>query len=120
MSARQRLCQLAAAAGYPTDVLGLIAQATLPRYEAGERLDDQQVQEVAEAVCALAQAGHRADTLPAIAAHYQRRFGARWREFFWASALRLADTRYRHPELYGLSPCEQDPERLAGHPAAGA
>ena len=114
MNPRQRLCQLADAADYPADLLPLIAQATLPRFRAGERLDDAQVHEVTEAVQALCQAGYQADTLPGIVAHYQRRYCERWPEFFWASALRLADTRARHPELYGRSPCEPPHPPAAG------
>ena len=48
-------------------------------------------------------------------ADYQRRHGDEWRERFWARALAIASVRYRHPELYGLSPCETDPARLAQH-----
>jgi hypothetical protein len=114
--ARARLAALAAAAGYGADALGLIADAALPTRPArGERLGDTDIANIATAVQVLAQAGHPANALPALVAHYRDRYGERcWREQFWQRQLRTASLRYRHPRFYGLSPCEADPARLAG------
>jgi hypothetical protein len=119
--ARSLLAARAAAAGYPPGMLALIANATLPAYQAGEQLDDPQIGQVTDAVEVLAQAGYTGADLPGQLADYQRRHGDDWRQRFWARALRLASVRYRHPHSYGLSPCETDPDRLAthAHPPAG-
>ena len=63
----------------------------------------------------LAQAGYTGADLRGQLAAHQRRHGEGWRQRFWASALRIASVRYRHPNRYGLSPCETDPDRLAQH-----
>ncbi len=113
--ARSRLAANAAAAGYPPSLLALIAHATLPAYQPADQLRDAQVDQIADTVTVLAQAGYRANTLSEHMADYRRRHGERWRERFWARALAIANVRYRHPEHYGLSPCETDPARLAEH-----
>ena len=59
--ARSRLAAQAAAAGYPPDLLALIAHATLPAYQPGEQLEDAQIEQVTDAVEVLAQAGYRAE-----------------------------------------------------------
>jgi hypothetical protein len=119
--ARSRLAAQAAAAGYPPDLLALIAHATLPAHRDGEQLEDTQIEQVTAAVEVLAQAGYRAETLAQHIADYRRRHGEHWRHRLWSRALRLACLRYRHPDAYGLSPCETDPDRLAQHarPPAG-
>jgi hypothetical protein len=104
-AARERLAALASAAGYDPDTLDTIAHATLSDYQPGERLTDRQITEVSRGVEVLAQAGARADTLPGIVAHYQRRYGPDWRDWFWRQQLRTANLRHRHPEHYGPSPC---------------
>jgi hypothetical protein len=114
--ALSRLAAQAAAAGYPADLLALIAHATLPRYRPDERLEDAQVEQVTDAVEVLTQAGYSAANLRAVLADYQRHGGGGWRERFWARALQIANVRYRHPHVYGLSPCEADPDRLAAQP----
>jgi hypothetical protein len=114
---RSRLAAQAAAAGYPPDLLALIANATLPAYRAGEQLEDSQIRQITDAVEVLAQAGYRADRLAEHIAEYQRRHASDWRERFWARALRIATVRYSRPDSYGLSPCETDPDRVAQHPA---
>ena len=114
--ARSRLAAQAAAAGYPADLLALIAHATLPRHRPGERLEDAHVEQVTDAVEVLAQAGYSAANLRALLADYQRRHGGGWRERFWARALRIATVRYRYQHVYGPSPCEADPDRLAAEP----
>jgi len=114
--ARSRLAAQAAAAGYPPDLLTLIADATLSHYQPGDQLKDAQVAYVFQAVEVLAQGGYTAAALPEQLADYQQRHGTKWRERFWTRALKIAAVRYRHPELYGLSPCETDPARLAHHP----
>jgi hypothetical protein len=103
---RERLTALAAAAGYHTDLLATIAQATFPGYQTGDRLTDPQISQIATAVEILAQAGAQADTLPGIVAHYQRRYGPDWRDWFWRQQLRTASLRHQHPERYGPSPCD--------------
>ena len=116
--ARSRLAAQAAAAGYPPDLLALIAHATLPAYQQGEQLEDAQIEQVTAAVEVLAQAGYRADSLAEHIADYQRRHGRRLARALLAPArYRLATVRYRHPDIYGLSPCETDPDRLAQHAA---
>jgi hypothetical protein len=114
---RSRLAAQAAAAGYPPDLLALIAIATLPAYQPGEQLDDAQIEQVTDAVEVLAQAGYRADTLAENIAEYQRRHGDDWRERFWARALRIATVRHSRPDSYGLSPCGTDPDRVDQHAA---
>ena len=118
--ARSRLAAQAAAAGYPPDLLAVIAHATLPAYRAGDQLEDPQIEQVIGAVEVLAQAGYRAESLAAHIADYQRRHGDDWRQPFWSRALSLASVRYRRPDIYGLSPCETDPDRLAKHGARQA
>jgi hypothetical protein len=113
--ARSRLAAQAAAAGYPPDLLALIANATMPRYQPGQQLDDTQIDQITTAVEVLAQAGYTAAALPGQLADYQRHHGTEWRGRFWTRALRTAAVRYRHPDLYGLSACETDPDRLAQH-----
>jgi hypothetical protein len=119
--ARSRLAAQAAAAGYPPDLLAVIAHATLPAYQPGQQLQNGQIEQVTDAVEVLAQAGYAGADLPAHLADYQRRHGDGWRQPFWSRALRLASVRYRRPDIYGLSPCETDPDRLAthAHPPAG-
>jgi hypothetical protein len=116
LDARSRLAAQAAAAGYPPDLLALIANATLPRYQPGQQLEDAQIEQITAAVEVLAQAGYTARALPEQLADYQRRHGTEWRERFWTRALRTAAVRHRHPDRYGLSPCETDPARLATRP----
>ena len=111
--ARSRLAAQAAAAGYPPDLLALIAHATLPAHRDGQQLNDAQVEQVTQGVEVLAQAGYPAKSLAEHIADYQRRHGEDWRTQFWSRALRLASVRYRHPNAYGFSPCETDPDRLA-------
>jgi hypothetical protein len=118
--ARSRLAAQAAAAGYPPDLLAVIAHATLPGYQPGQQLEDGQIEQVTDAVEVLAQAGYAGVNLPAHLADYQRRHGSDWRQRFWSRALRLASVRYRRPDIYGLSPCESDPDRLAKHAARQA
>jgi hypothetical protein len=105
--ARKRLAALATAVGYHADTLTMIAQATLPAYQPGERLTDREIKQVATGVEVLAQAGARGDALPGIVAHYKRRYGPDWRDPFWRQQLRTASLRFQHPELYGPSPCNR-------------
>ena len=111
--ARRRLAAQAAAAGYPSGALALIAQAALPGHRPGDALDELMVEHVRTAVEILAQAGHPANALGALLAHYHRRYGEDWREHFWRRQLRLASVRFNHPEHYGRSPCEPDGARPA-------
>ncbi len=118
--ARSRLAAQAAAAGYPPDILALVAHATLPAHRDGEQLEDTQIEQVTAAVEVLAQAGYRAETLAEQISDYRRRHGEDWRQRLWSRALRVASLRYRYPNAYGLSPCETDPERLAQHARTSA
>jgi hypothetical protein len=93
MTARARLAALAAAAEYPPATLTLIAEATLPRYRAGEPLDHTALGHVASAVEVLTEAGIGAAALPQLVQRHQRAAGARWRDSFWAHALRTASAR---------------------------
>jgi hypothetical protein len=119
--ARARLAALATAAGYGPDTLLLIADAALPAYGAGDRLDETLIGHVATAVEVLAQCGYPAAVLPDLFDSYRGRYhGRRWRERFWRAQLRIAALRSTHPRFYGLSPCEADPTRLAEADAASA
>jgi hypothetical protein len=122
-AARSRLAAHAAAAGYPPDLLGQIADAVLPSYTPGSRLTDLQIDQVTDAVQVIAQAGYDHQQLLDVLDSYQTQHHHRWRARFWKSTVAIAAVRYRHPDLYGLSPCEADPERLvrfARPPAAAA
>ena len=110
---RTRLAAQATAAGYPPALLADIAAAALTSYERGQRLTDTQVGQVADAVEVLAQAGYDPDQVTVVLADYRQQHGDQWRHRFWERTLALAAVRYRHPEFYGLSPCETDPDRLA-------
>jgi hypothetical protein len=121
--ARSRLAAHAAAAGYPPNMLGQIADAVLPRYTPGDRLDDRTVDQVADAVRVIAQVGYDHQQLQAVIDGYRERHGDQWRQPFWTRTLAIAAVRYQHPDHYGLSPCETDPERVARFarlPAAAA
>jgi hypothetical protein len=111
--ARSRLAAQAAAVGYRPDLLALIAHATLPHYRPGDQLENAHVEQVTDAVEVLAQAGYTAAALPQHLADYQQHHPGDWRQRFWTRALRIAAIRYRHADVYGLSPCEADPNRLA-------
>ena len=122
-TARSRLAAHAAAAGYPPDLLTRIVDAVLPGYTPGSRLTDQQVDQVTDAVQVIAQAGYDHQQLLDVLDSHQTQHRDRRRSWFWKSTLTIAAVRYRHPDLYGLSPCETDPERLAQFarpPAAAA
>jgi len=111
---RDRLMQLAFTAGYGPDTLLSIAQATFPRYKPGERLVDEQIQTMCDAVEVLAQAGCHDSAIGQMIAGY-RRLGYGCHDRFWAQQMRTACLRFNHPAVYGLSPCESDPARLAAH-----
>jgi len=118
--ARNRLAAQAAAAGYPPDLLALIVHATLPGYRPGERLVDQQIEQVADAMQVLAQAGYRAGTLADHIADYRRRHREEWRRRFWERALRIACIRYSRPDTNGISPCDTGADRFAQHAGSQA
>jgi len=112
VSARDRLAQALYQAGYDQHTLLAIATATLPRYQAGEALDDAHLAMVIDAVEVLAQAGASNQQVQAIIARFQAA-GGDWRDGFWTQSLQIACSRFNQPDLYGLSPCENDPQRLA-------
>ena len=71
----------------------------------------------------IAQAGYDHQQLLDVLDSHQTQHHDQWRSWFWKSTVAIAAVRYRHPDLYGLSPCETDPERLAQFarpPAAAA
>ena len=117
--ARARLSALAAAADYGRETLELIVDAALPAHTPGARLNDALIGDVTTAVEVLAQCGYTADELAEIMVSYRLRFrNGRWRERFWHNQLRAATLRFNQPRVYGLSPCESDPARLAEFPRA--
>jgi hypothetical protein len=104
MTARARLAALAASAGYPRATLALIAEVTLPRYHAGEPLDDTALQHVASAVGVLTEAGINATALQQLVQRHQRADAARWRDSFWAHALHTASARAQPDPLTPREP----------------
>jgi hypothetical protein len=111
--ARDRLAAQAAAAGYPTALLTTVADATLPRHRAGERLDDRQIDHLTAAVETLAEAGISAEQLPGLVADHRRRHGEQWRDRFWAHVLRAANDRTSHARRHAPSPGKSGPARHA-------
>jgi hypothetical protein len=111
--ARDRLAAQAAAAGYPPALLTTVADATLPRHRAGERLDDRQIQHVTAAVEALTEAGISAEQLPALVVEHRHRHGEQWRDRFWAHVLRAANDRTAHPSRHAPARGETGPARPA-------
>jgi hypothetical protein len=93
ITARQRLARAARRAGYRADTLTLIAEATLPRHVAGERLDDHGLAHVASAIEILIEAGHSAERLAALSAACRKHHGEGWREEFWRATLAAAAAR---------------------------
>ena len=91
---RHRLATLAADARYPGSLLAAIAQATLPAHTAG-KLTAEQLGQVANAVELLAEARLTADQVTALIAGCRRRSQGRWRERFWAIALKAASADAR-------------------------
>ena len=119
MTPRQRLAAYGTQLGWGSETLILAAQAAFPGFTPGERLDDEQTTALCSAVETLAQAGRDAENLPALIDHYRQHHGEQWRTRFWDQTARTATLRHSHPELYGLSPLETDPQRLARYgPAA--
>jgi len=112
-AARERLRRLAYTAGYGPDTLLSIAEAAIPTFQGGH-LDDPHIQTMCDAVEVLAQAGCQDSEIGAMIAGY-RRLGATWRDAFWDRQVRTACLRFNNPAIYGLSPCESDPSRLAAH-----
>jgi hypothetical protein len=70
----------------------------------------------------IAQAGYDHQQLLDVLDSHQTQHHDQWRSSFWKTTVAIAAVRYRHPDLYGLSPCETDPQRLAqfARPAAAA
>jgi hypothetical protein len=92
-AARTRLAALAAAAGYPADLLCQIAVATLPAYTPGDTLGDAGVDHVASAVELLAEAGHDAHRARELIARHQLHGATRWRDALWREVLGAAVER---------------------------
>ena len=97
MSARDRLAQALYQAGYDQHTLLAIATATLPRYQAGEALDDAHLSMVIDAIEVLAQAGASNEQVQAIIARFQAA-GGDWRDGFWTQTLQVACSRYNQPD----------------------
>lgn len=110
---REVLAQMAQTTGLTTATLTLITEATLPAYQVGSRLSDGEVAAVIDAVTTLVQAGRDEQCLPDMIGHYRSHWPDGWRERFWRSTVHAANLRYRHPDIYGLSPLEDEPDRLA-------
>ena len=92
----------------------LIAEAALPGYRPGDRLDDAADRPRPHGGRDPRPSRPRAEALPALIADYRDRYDAHgWREQFWRHQLRTACRRFNHPALYGSSPCE----RAAAEPA---
>ena len=108
MNPHAPLAALATAAEYPPATLSLIAEATLARYHAGEPLDDTALGHVASAVEVLIEAGISAARLPQLVQRYQRADGARWRDSFWAHALRTASAREHQAPSRRATPPARD------------
>jgi len=98
--ARSWLAALAAAAGYPPNLLKRIGDATLPAHTHG-RLRDPEIRQLTEAVDVLTQSGYTPDTVSLLLDDHKQCCGDRWRERFWKSALRIARAGHRDPELHG-------------------
>jgi hypothetical protein len=99
---RQRLATVAAT-GYPGALLAAIAQAALPGYQTGERLDEQQLSQVADAVELLEEARLSAEQAGAVIAVCRERAPERWREHFWALAVKAAMASARARATAGSS-----------------
>jgi hypothetical protein len=107
---RRRLAAVAAHASYPGTLLAAIAEATLPRYTAGDRLSDDQLGQVADAVELLVEVGLSAEQTSALLGACRERSPERWRERFWTVAIRAVRANARHappPRAEHSSPSER-------------
>jgi hypothetical protein len=124
VSARARLAARAAEAGYTAATPTAIAEAALPRYQPGERLDDRAITEVCAAVETLAQAGHDAEAVRRLMAEHRARDPARWRLRLWQQALREANARHaageRDTAASPTAPGSADSDAADGHSAPSA
>jgi hypothetical protein len=124
VTARARLAARAADAGYAAATLTAIAEAALPRYQAGERLDDPAIEEVRAAVETLAQAGHTQDAVRRLIADHRARDPARWRLRTWEQVLQEANARHADAERDAVAEPDparpSDPDPARGHPAPPA
>jgi len=93
---QRRLVTAAANAGYPGALLAAIAHATLPRYTAGERLEEQQLGQLADAIELLAEAGLSAEQTSELLDACRERAPERWRDRFWTVAVKAARANARH------------------------
>lgn len=119
MSPRDRLERAATLAGYGPPALYAIAEAALPRYQAPGPLAERHFNQVRDGVEVFAQAGLLDHEIPSLIASFKAT-GRGWQGDLWSQVVRVACLRFNHPDAYGLSPCEDDPERLQtwGTPAA--
>lgn len=119
MSPRERLERAAVLAGYGPQALFAIAEAALPNYRAPAPLGEEHFKQVLDCVEVIAQAGLHEAEIPALVGQFQAS-GPAWQGDFWTQVVRVASMRFNRPDLYGLSPCEDDPGRLAqwGGPVA--
>ena len=117
MTARARLAARAADVGYTPATLTAIAEATLPRYRAGERLEDPAIEEVRAALETLAQAGHTEDTVERLIADHRASDPNGWRRRFWEQVLGEANARYAAADRDAAPPCERDPAWPTDHAA---
>lgn len=117
MSPRERLARLATAAAYPPTVLSLIAEATLPRQQTGDRLDDRGIELICVAVDVLRAARLSPDAVRELVAQHRDR-DERWRERLWAEALRAASQTAQGATAPSAGPTpHRDVAVLPEHPA---
>jgi hypothetical protein len=120
MDARDRLRGLARRAGYSPIALDQLAQATLPAYAPGTRLNDRGVAAVCTAVEVCAQAGLSDEHVALLVDDYRGRFGEQWQRRFWTTRMRAAALRFNHAARYGPSPCDAPaPPANPAQPDAG-
>lgn len=115
---RANIALLAQQAGYGVKTLQLVAMAMVPRFSFGEVLDDPAaLWEVEQGVRIFAQAGLEDEDLARAIVHAMLRGDPEhpnaWRSDLLERWMTVACARFAQPERFGLSPCEDDPERLA-------
>ena len=116
MTAAETLGAYVRRLGWGAEMIALAAQAAFPNYTPGDLLDEERGRTLCSAIETLAQAGRDTENLPVLIDHYRKHHGEQWRARFWEQTCRTAALRHNNPQLFGLSPLEADPQRLAQHP----
>lgn len=83
VDARERLAHDANTSGFGSSALVLVAQATIPGYSPGVRLDDHQVASVRCALEVICEAGWTPASLPERIACAKAQNGENWAARFW-------------------------------------